>query len=276
MVYATQAFAPGPDGRRPEWRDVCRWAIADARAHGYDVLVVDSLERWMGADTSGAAMLDALGELRQGTGGGSDRRLAGIVLHHPPRHGVSPRGASQIDGEVDLLWRLSRREGKSPEDPVRILEWTKHRFQDDAPQSLTVERVWDRTTPGARPTYRLVGGSRAAAPDSRDCRPSPPAHQTPAVTVTPQVSQVLAAYAEAGEATIPEVAEKTGIARQRVAEAVVTLSGLLRVRATDARRVPARGGAPATVYRYTGTRDGAAPTGDAERLLREALDVDGQ
>ena len=44
---------------------------------GYDLLIVDSLARWMGNDSSNAAMLDALGALRQVT-----RLGVGVLAPH--------------------------------------------------------------------------------------------------------------------------------------------------------------------------------------------------
>ena len=77
---------------------------------GYDLLIVDSLARWMGNDSSNAAMLDALGALRQVT-----RLGVGVLAPHhcakdasPP---YEPRGGSAILGELDLCWSLARLPG---------------------------------------------------------------------------------------------------------------------------------------------------------------------
>ena len=51
----------------------------------YDLLVVDSLARWMGNDSSNAAMLDALGALRQVT-----RMGVGVLAPHHCAKDASP------------------------------------------------------------------------------------------------------------------------------------------------------------------------------------------
>ena len=73
VVHASDAYAPDDDGRRPQWADVIRATVPRLERGGYDLLIVDSLARWMGNDTSNAAMLDALGALRQVTRAGGGR-----------------------------------------------------------------------------------------------------------------------------------------------------------------------------------------------------------
>jgi hypothetical protein len=250
MVTASEMFAPQGDGRRPTWRDACQWAIAYAKGHGFDVLIVDSLQRWMGGDVAAQTMLDALGDLRQGT---EDKKLAAVVLHHPPRSGGHARGASQIDGEVDFLWRMARREGAPVTDPVRLLTWDKHRFQDDAPDRLTIERVYDRMAPGGKPTYRLVGGPVSHETPGRGAPERTPAgpvsHETPAPALSPQQQAVLDVLTVRGTegATKPQAAKLTGISPQRADEAINALVTAGLVNAAGTVRPP-RGGPAATRY----------------------------
>ena len=123
---------------------------------------MDSLARWMGNDCSNAAMLDALGALRQVT-----RLGVGVLAPHhcakdasPP---YEPRGGSAILGELDLCWSLARLPGcRDPlHDPRRVLECVKSRFAELTPPPLRIERVdADPAAPRPRYGYRLLDGAR--------------------------------------------------------------------------------------------------------------------
>jgi hypothetical protein len=116
----------------------------------------------MGNDSSNAAMLDALGALRQVT-----RMGVGVLAPHhcakdasPP---YEPRGGSAIPGELDLCWSLARLPGCADplHDPRRVLECVKSRFAELTPPPLRIERVdVDPAAPRPRYGYRLLDASQ--------------------------------------------------------------------------------------------------------------------
>ena len=171
VVHASDAYAPDADGRRPQWADVIRATVPRLERGGYDLLIVDSLARWMGNDSSNAAMLDALGALRQVT-----RLGVGVLApHHCAKDAQAPyepRGGSAILGELDLCWSLARLPGCSDplHDPRRVLECVKSRFAELTPPPLKIERVG--ADPGGAPSaLRLPPAGRGTRVGStRHCR----------------------------------------------------------------------------------------------------------
>jgi hypothetical protein len=246
---------------------------------GYDLLIVDSLARWMGNDSSNAAMLDALGALRQVT-----RRGVGVLAPHhcakdasPP---YEPRGGSAILGELDLCWSLARLPG-SPDplhDPRRVLECVKSRFAELTPPPIRIERVdVDPDAPRPRYGYRLLDGAQGK--NVQDLAQTP----TGADALSEQQRRVLVALRRAGDhrATSPELSAATGLERNRVQEVCVALIKGSWVAPAGAGPAPKRGGRPPLRYALTpwalaqlaARGAGAGPAPDpAVRLLHEALD----
>jgi AAA domain len=281
VVHASDAYAPDGEGRRPQWADVIRATVPVVERGGYDLLIVDSLARWMGNDSSNAAMLDALGALRQVT-----RRGVGVLApHHCAKDAQAPyepRGGSAILGELDLCWSLARLPGGGDplHDPRRVLECVKSRFAELTPPSLRLERV-DVDPDAHRPRYgyRLLDGTGAGGrlpagetrPRGVDALPEQPRRVLEALVGAP-----------GHRATNAELRAPTGLERNRVHDALLLLikGGWARVGGAGER--PPRGGLPSTVYtapaQALAQLAGAAAQargdadGQAARLLREALD----
>jgi hypothetical protein len=277
VLYAERVLAPRvtPDGLvTPDWPHVVDRVTPLALRGDYDEVVVDSLAEWLGDDSQGN-MLPTLAACRQIT-----RHGPGVtLLHHTPRSDPRrPRGSGAIDGKLDIGWSVyGLGPGYAPRslhDAVRVFAPWKTRFPEDTPREpLVVERVWAGPGSGEPPRYRLLGG-RAG---QRDARPSqeggaPAEERTEERSADPypglgaQARQVRDALAAAGgRATVPALAQATGLARQRVNEAKdeLALAGLLTV---TAERVPAPGGGPpATVYRLVREDGAAQPAGLPER-----------
>ena len=205
---------------------------------------MDSLARWMGNDSSNAAMLDALGALRQVT-----RLGVGVLAPHhcakdasPP---YEPRGGSAILGELDLCWSLARLPGcRDPlHDPRRVLECVKIRFAELTPPPLRIERVdADPDAPRPRYGYRLLDGARRGS----TCQM--PAHAPAGVdALSEQQRRVLEALRRAPDhqATTPELTAATGLERNRVQEAVAGADQGPAGRSSPApARPPRRAGGP--------------------------------
>jgi hypothetical protein len=286
VVHASDAYAPDADGRRPQWADVIRATVPRLERGGYDLLIVDSLARWMGNDSSNAAMLDALGALRQVT-----RLGVGVLApHHCAKDAQAPyepRGGSAILGELDLCWSLARLPGCSDplHDPRRVLECVKSRFAELTPPPLKIERVGaDPAAPRPRYGYRLLDGTRVwGAP------PTAGARSQGVEALSDQQRRVLEALYRAPDhkATTPELATATGLDPNRVREATLALIKGGWTVVAGAGGTPPRGGRPpvryaATPYALehlppappvaTAESDGRGPPDPAARLLHEALD----
>jgi AAA domain len=280
VVHASDAYAPDGEGRRPQWADVIRATVPVVVRGGYDLLIVDSLARWMGNDSSNAAMLEALGALRQVT-----RRGVGVLApHHCAKDAQAPyepRGGSAILGELDLCWSLARLPGGGDplHDPRRVLECVKSRFAELTPPPLRLERVdVDSDARRLRYGYRLLDGRGAGGrlpavetrPQGVDALPEQPRRVLEALVGAP-----------GHRATNAELRAPTGLERNRVHDALLLLikGGWARVGGAGER--PPKGGLPSTVYAATAqalaqlAADAAQARGDdgqAARLLREALD----
>jgi AAA domain len=288
VCYAHDLYAPQEDGRRPQWADVVRGVVPVVERGGYDLVMVDSLARWMGNDSSNAAMLDALGALRQVT-----RLGVGVLAPHhcakdatPP---YEPRGGSAILGELDLCWSLARLPGCSDplHDPRRVLECVKSRDAEQTPPPLRIERVGaDPDAPRPRYGYRLLDARAepAAGPPAAEALPA-----SGVAALSDQQRQVLEVLCRAPDhrATTPELSAATALEGNRVKEATLALirGGWAVVAGAGASH--ARGGRPPTRYAATPRAlkalefatgpiaDGTGPDGaidPADRLLHEALD----
>ena len=115
----------------------------------------------MGNDSSNAAMLDALGALRQVT-----RMGVGVLAPHhcakdasPP---YEPRGGLRHPGRagpVLVAWPACPAAPDPLHDPRRVLECVKSRFAELTPPPLRIERVdADPDAPRPRYGYRLLDG----------------------------------------------------------------------------------------------------------------------
>lgn len=270
VVFAADVYRPvlvDGEWRMAEWPAVIEAVRPVLERRKYDRIIVDSLGEWLGSDGNDS-MLKTLGACRQLTHAG-----AGVtLLHHTPRSDpYRPRGGTVIEAKLDIGWSVTGfgpgGMPRSREDPAREVRWFKTRFPDHTPPgTLTVERAWTGPLPDGLPVYRplatVAGGTERGAAAAPSATPTPPA-------LTAQASAVLAAFVDAGPAgaTVSDVAKATGIARQRVNEAVNALVGVERLRAAGTVRRARGGTAPA---RYAaGPPDPAA----ADRLLREALDA---
>jgi hypothetical protein len=283
VVHASDAYAPDGDGRRPAWVDVIHATLPVIERGGYDLLIVDSLARWMGNDSSNAAMLDALGALRQVT-----RRGVGVLAPHhcakdasPP---YEPRGGSAILGELDLCWSLARLPGCTDplHDPRRVLECVKSRFAELTPPPIRLERVdADPAAPRPRYGYRLLAAGTAVP-----AAPLEMAADAYAALTDKQRAIVGALCAAPGYLrTTPQLTEATGVPGNRMPEVLAPLirAGWLRLAPKEAVSKPVGGGrAPnayvATPWALEHVPAGGDPLGDpgdvagrAERLLHEAL-----
>jgi hypothetical protein len=279
VVHASDAYAPDAEGRRPGWADVVRATVPQLARGRYDLLVVDSLARWMGNDSSNAAMLDALGALRQVT-----RMGVGVLAPHhcakdasPP---YEPRGGSAILGELDLCWSLARLPGGGDplHDPRRVLECVKSRFAELTPPPLRIERV--EVEPDApRPRY---GYRRLDAPQGKHVQDLA---QAPlgVDALSEQQRRVLEALSRADghRATTPELMASTGLERNRVQEAVLALIKARLAVVAGAGAPSPKGGRPPARYALTPWAleqlaahgaDPGPPPDPAVRLLHEALD----
>ena len=271
VVHASDAYAYDADGRRPEWADVIKAALPVIAKGKYDLVVVDSLARWMGNDSSNAAMLDALGALRQVT-----RMGAGVLAPHhcakdatPP---YEPRGGSAILGELDLCWSLSHLPGCTVRlhDPRRVLACVKSRFAELTPPPLRLERVdEDPAAPRSRYGYRLLDA--AAAAERRSESGAPRGGLDGLSEPQRRVLEALCA-AEGHTATTPELAAATELDANRTREALLALIRSRYARLAGEGPVPKRGGRPPV--RYAATRlalaarpAGADPDSEASRPL---------
>lgn len=160
VLWAADLLAVRRDGTKPEWHEVVQALKPKLKRGHYDLLIVDSLGRWMGNDASNTQMLAALGLLRELI---RECGIGVLVLHHcskddkPP---YRPRGGTAIEAEFDIIWSLARVEG-SPDplhDPARTFECVKSRESEDAPPPLRIMRVLGNDW-GQRPHYRLLGGA---------------------------------------------------------------------------------------------------------------------
>ena len=163
VVHASDAYAPDADGRRPQWADVIRATVPRLERGGYDLLIVDSLARWMGNDSSNAAMLDALGALRQVTRLGVGvlaphhcAKDASAALRAPGRERHPGRaGPVLVAGPPAGLQRPAARPPAGPgvrQEPLR---------RADAPAARG-SSGWTPTPTAPRPRYgyRLLDGAR--------------------------------------------------------------------------------------------------------------------
>jgi hypothetical protein len=293
VVHASDAYAPDAEGRRPGWADVIRACVPQLERGRYDLLVVDSLARWMGNDSSNAAMLDALGALRQVT-----RMGVGVLAPHhcakdasPP---YEPRGGSAILGELDLCWSLARLPGCGDplHDPRRVLECVKSRFAELTPPPLRIERVEaDPDAPRPRYGYRLLDPQDA--PRGKNVQESAQTTAGAGVdALSEQQRRVLEALAgtPGQTATTPELMAATGLERNRVQEAVLALIKARLAVVAGAGAPSPKGGRPPARYALTpwalaqlpasggSPQEAAAPPAadvapdPAVRLLHEALD----
>jgi hypothetical protein len=288
VVHASDAYAPGEDGRRPEWADVIRATVPTLRRGRYDLLIVDSLARWMGNDSSNAAMLGALGALRQVTRAG----VGVLAPHHCAKDATppyEPRGGSAILGELDLCWSLARLSNCTDplHDPRRVLECVKSRFAELTPPPVRIERVGvDPAAPRPRYGYRLLEGAAVAIPD---------AAPEGIAALSDQQRRVLEALCAAPDhrATTPELTAATGLEANRIKECAVALIKASFAVVAGAGVAHRRGGRPPVRYAATSwaleqlpaaVHRGATPDPDshpdstfttadpAVRLLHEALD----
>jgi hypothetical protein len=249
VVHASDAYAYDADGRRPEWADVIKAALPVIAKGKYDLLLVDSLARWMGNDSSNAAMLDALGALRQVT-----RMGVGVLApHHCAKDAAAPyepRGGSAILGELDLCWSLAHPPGCTDKlhDPRRVLACVKSRFAELTPPPIRLERVDEDPAAGrSRYGYRLLDAAAARGPA---------ASPAPAATgdgLSEQQRRVLTALraAEGHTATTPELTAATGLEANRIKEAMLALIRARYARPAGEGPAPARGGRPPVRYAAT-------------------------
>ena len=257
MVHASDAYAPDADGRRPQWADVIRATVPRLERGGYDLLIVDSLARWMGNDSSNAAMLDALGALRQVT-----RLGVGVLApHHCAKDAQAPyepRGGSAILGELDLCWSLARLPGCSDplhDPPAGLGVCQEPLRRADAPAAE--DRAGGRRPAAPRPRYgyRLLDGARVwGAP------PTAGARSQGVDALSDQQRRVLEALYRAPDhkATTPELATATGLDPNRVREATLALiKGGWTVVAGAGETPPVAGG-PRCATRHA-LRPGAPP-----------------
>jgi hypothetical protein len=228
--------------------------------------VVDSLARWMGNDSSNAAMLDALGALRQVT-----RMGVGVLAPHhcakdatPP---YEPRGGSAILGELDLCWSLTHPPGCTDKlhDPRRVLECVKSRFAELTPPPIHLERVdEDPAAPRSRYGYRRLD---AAATADRRSESGAPRDGLDGLS-EPQRRVLEALCAAAGHtATTPELAAATKLDANRTREALLALIRSRYAWLAGEGPIPKRGGRPPV--RYAATRRALAE-------LPEAADPDSE
>jgi hypothetical protein len=278
VLHASGVYAPDDDGRRPAWADVITAVLPILDRGKYDLLMVDSLARWMGNDSSNAAMLDALGALRQVT-----YRGIGVLAPHHCAKGApapyEPRGGSAILGELDLCWSLSHLPGATDRlhDPRRVLECTKSRVAELTPPPIKIERVdVDPDAPRARYGYRLLTGSTTPANVQR-VAPSDLDSPAPSPTLPPQVRTVLAALTLAGAegATVAQLAQAAGVSRQRADEAVKQLVKAGQIRAAGIVRPP-NGGPSAARYVAAGIVRSESPvivpaSGDVGSVIEDYL-----
>ncbi|HEX2515450.1 MAG TPA: AAA family ATPase, partial [Chloroflexota bacterium] len=279
VVHASDAYAPDDEGRRPSWADVIRATVPVVERGRYDLLLVDSLARWMGNDSSNAAMLDALGALRQVT-----RRGVGVLAPHhcakdasPP---YEPRGGSAILGELDLCWSLARLPGCADplHDPRRVLACVKSRFAELTPPPIRIERVdMDPAAPRPRYGYRLLDAPQGK--NVQDLAQAPLGVDA----LSEQQRRVLEALAGADgqKATTPELMAATELERNRVQEAVLALIKARLAVVAGAGAPSPKGGRPPARYALTPWAleqlaahgaDPGPPPDPAVRLLHEALD----
>jgi hypothetical protein len=253
VLYAADVYAPKlVDGelRQVEWPAVVLAAGDLCRRRGYKKLLVDSLGEWLGSDGN-ERMLTTLGACRQLTHAG----IGVDLLHHTPRSDpYRPRGGTVIEAKLDVGISVTGlgAEGmpRSLEDPARELRWFKTRFPDQTPAGgrVQVERVWAGPGSGTRPRYRRAGptppSSTTTAPGAgaRDPDSGPSPTVTPALP--PQARQVWAALARFGPrgASNPDLQRATGLPRQRVHDALVTLCGSFGARQEGTFPAPPTGG----------------------------------
>jgi AAA domain len=273
VCYAHDLYAPQEDGRRPQWVDVVRGVVPVVERGGYDLVMVDSLARWMGNDSSNAAMLDALGALRQVT-----RLGVGVLApHHCAKDAQAPyepRGGSAILGELDLCWSLARLPGCTDplHDPRRVLACVKSRDAESTPPPLRLERLdWDPAAPRPRYGYRLldaVGSSRAGTVETSPLawQESPRGAQEGAALTDNQRAVLDAMRSAPGHlATTPELATATGLEPNRAKECAVALIRQGYARVAGEGPAPARGGRRPTRYVCTPLGLGLGAPGSAAR-----------
>jgi AAA domain len=118
--------------------------LARVEAERYGVVIFDTLQRMSaGADLNlprdATLVIDALDRVRQATGGS-----AGYVAH-TGKSGIDVRGASNLEDDADIVWRLERDEGGD----VVTAELQKRK---DGPSGLKV-KLRGRPAPGTGSLY---------------------------------------------------------------------------------------------------------------------------
>lgn len=298
VLWASKLLGARADGARAQWHEVVHAIKPKLKRGGYDLLVVDSLGRWLGNDSSNTQMLAALGLLRELI---DELGIGVLVLHHcgkDEKAPYRPRGGTAIEGECDAIWSLARLEGVTDlRDGRRVLECVKSRDAEHCPPRLLIERVLGDPWVG-RPYFRLAGDGESAEPPrpvvvevSGSGGPGagvwvppppvllpvlPPPPPDPTDGLPEREAAVLAAVlrrAEAG-ATARSLADGPLLhwgprAYKAICEALTRLErlGLVRQAGEEA---PPKGGPKTRVFVASCVADPADAVATAERILRTA------
>jgi hypothetical protein len=258
-------------GDRPAWTDVAPAGIALALRGRYDLLVVDTLGRWItgegGSENSNSGMLQATGWLHDA----ADKGLAVLVNHHNSRAGRA-RGATAIEGDMDILLSVQRAPGKGEDEEAtaRRVVRGKGRFAEDTPAALYCRLVPTAAPrPVAGPTVRFVADPdgvtsagatvpppaevEALAAAAEAAPPPPPKKDREAEFWAPGAPAPLVMAALAGrELTARELGERVGEPlassprrRQTIHECLGKLRVRGAVRVTGKQEAGPEGGKPA-------------------------------
>ncbi len=173
---------------RPGLAVVVPAAVAEAQRIGAKLLVIDSMSWWAAlppeAENDAGAVQQAVEPLLAATAQG----VAVLVLHHVDKENGELRGSTALGAVADIIITL-RRDPSAPER--RRLEATG-RFQA-TPESVLIELRGN--------AYVALGTPAAVCAQARD-------------------EQVLAALAVEEPLTLDQITARTGLPKQRVAEAL--------------------------------------------------------
>jgi len=130
--------------RTLDWETLISGVREEAKTFGANVIIIDVISRWAsfpGVDESSPAYGDrVMPPLKELAADGftviyarHDRKSGGEV-------GESGRGTSQVGGDADQMFQLSRPPGANNRPNARVLTNTG-RFMEDTPQSVNIELV---------------------------------------------------------------------------------------------------------------------------------------
>ncbi len=217
--------------RRAQWEALLAEALAACRAYSAGLLIIDTLAFFANlpaeAENDSGAMTAVLRPLVEACSGG----LAVLALHHANKAHGELRGSTAIGAAADIIMTLTR----EPEAPVRRRLETMGRFAGCPAEPVLIELDGDR--------YTALGTPREVSTEERER----------------QVLGALPTPAEGPGLTQREVAEATGIAVQRVAEALTSL----RVRGQVTRTGQGTRGAPYRYHRAAPDGGGGDRSGDS-------------